>query len=483
MTFESSSHSQAMTAWWQHTSSSRLETESLTHNFLQKTYPHHHVTRTSPSTCDLLGYAEAGHAIATQGKDCDVTRVYRTPQSPVSGEIGKLDDVITFGHWKYAWRQIEFIVYETAYVDRFARVTKAFYILAAGATTKPLHHPDTDSLLLAVGVWTGETHDQIWVFDNAQWTKSRHLWKSVQESDWKDVIVRPEIRNKLEQDVFGFFASRSLYQKSKVPWKRGIIFHGVPGVGKTLFLKVLIKSLAQNSIPTLYVKSLDACAGPKWSVQKIFEKARRLAPCLLALEDLDSLVADSVRSYFLNEVDGLAANDGILMIGSTNHLDRLDPAVTKRPSRFDRKYHFSLPDEHERLSYCRYWRNSFKNNDDFPEEVCDVVAKWTDGFSFAYLKELFICSLLLMTQSDDTDHENAVEDTLQDASGDVKQTLPEVEIPSSVQANRLLRTIKSQAQALIEDMNSDSNGEPQKSTDSRAPPIQYRLQSLLDDPD
>ena len=47
--------------------------------------------------------------------------------------------------------------------------------------------------------------------------------------------------------------------------------------------------------------------------------ARRTAPCLLLFEDVDSLVKDEVRSYFLNEIDGLENNDGILMIGSTNH--------------------------------------------------------------------------------------------------------------------------------------------------------------------
>lgn len=68
-------------------------------------------------------------------------------------------------------------------------------------------------------------------------------------------------------------------------------------------------------------------AGPEYSIQAIFRKARQLAPCYLVFEDLDSIVSDGVRSYFLNEVDGLQSNDGIYMIGSTNHLDRLDPGI------------------------------------------------------------------------------------------------------------------------------------------------------------
>jgi SpoVK/Ycf46/Vps4 family AAA+-type ATPase len=72
-------------------------------------------------------------------------------------------------------------------------------------------------------------------------------------------------------------------------------------------------------------------------MSQVFRKARAEAPCVLILEDLDSLINDSNRSFFLNQLDGLENNDGLLVIGSTNHYDRLDPAITKRPSRFDRK--------------------------------------------------------------------------------------------------------------------------------------------------
>jgi transitional endoplasmic reticulum ATPase len=54
--------------------------------------------------------------------------------------------------------------------------------------------------------------------------------------------------------------------------------------------------------------------GPEYALSEIFYKARQTAPCYLIFEDLDSIVSDDVRSYFLNEVDGLKANDGILMV-------------------------------------------------------------------------------------------------------------------------------------------------------------------------
>ena len=69
----------------------------------------------------------------------------------------------------------------------------------------------------------------------------------------------------------------------------------------------------------------------------VFDKARQLAPCVLVLEDLDSLINDKNRSFFLNQLDGLQSNDGLFIIGTTNHFDRLDPGLNSRPSRFDRK--------------------------------------------------------------------------------------------------------------------------------------------------
>jgi hypothetical protein len=150
------------------------------------------------------------------------------------------------------------------------------------------------------------------------------------------------------------------------------------------------------TVPTLYVRSLASFGGPEYSLQAIFQKAREAAPCYLVFEDLDSIVNDSVRSYFLNEVDGLKSNDGILMVGSTNHLDRLDPGISKRPSRFDRKYYFPDPDFEQRVAYAKFWQGKLKSNEDleFPDKLCSAIAKITDKFSFAYIQEAFVASLL-----------------------------------------------------------------------------------------
>ena len=112
------------------------------------------------------------------------------------------------------------------------------------------------------------------------------------------------------------------------------------------------------------------------------------------------MITDEVRSFFLNAVDGIQRNDGILMVGSTNHLERLDPGIAKRPSRFDRKFFFPNPSEEERVMYMKFWQKKLDDNDDieFPDKLCPAIAKITKGFSFAYLQEAMIASLLAIAR-------------------------------------------------------------------------------------
>lgn len=127
-----------------------------------------------------------------------------------------------------------------------------------------------------------------------------------------------------------------------------------------------------------------------------------MAPCYLVFEDLDSIVSDDVRSFFLNAVDGIQRNDGILMVGSTNHLERLDPGIAKRPSRFDRKYLFPNPNLEERTAYMKYWQRKLSDTEvEMPDKMCPAIAKITKGFSFAYLQEAMIASLLIIARDAD----------------------------------------------------------------------------------
>jgi transitional endoplasmic reticulum ATPase len=398
-----------------HSNAHRVDTSLFFLESLRKHYPNFWITCVDQFPFDLLGYAKAGHAKAIlkeDGQPFQQKKYYVAPSGSTSSDLGKLGDNTKFGKYAYTCDNSTFIVYKLEYELERCGTQHEYFVLTpkTDGNLEEGHSRDVESILLKIGKWSSELHDEVYVFDSGRWTKNKHLWKSRKDATWDNVILDKATKKSIIDDVENFFDRKEFYEELGVPWKRGIIFHGVPGNGKTISIRALMGSLAARpvSIPSLYVKSLDSQLGEQYSVRSIFSLARTMAPCLLIFEDLDSLVTDKVRSYFLNEVDGLESNDGILIIGSTNHLEKLDPAISKRPSRFDRKYHFRLPNEVERLAYCDYWRQKLQKTSmiKFSADVSPIVAKLTEGFSFAYLKELFIMTLLIIAHGGDLDDDN-----------------------------------------------------------------------------
>ena len=129
-------------------------------------------------------------------------------------------------------------------------------------------------------------------------------------------------------------------------------------------------------------------------MRAVFVRARRSAPCLVVLEDLDSLIKDENRAFLLNELDGFADNEGVVVIASTNHPEKLDPAILDRPSRFDRKYRFDLPALPERLAYIKHWNQALQIEMRLTDSEAAALAECADRFSFAYMKELFLSTMM-----------------------------------------------------------------------------------------
>lgn len=82
------------------------------------------------------------------------------------------------------------------------------------------------------------------------------------------------------------------------------------------------------------------------------------------------------------------------MLATTNHPERLDPAILDRPSRFDRRYHFELPAEAERRTFIASWNGALQEEMRLSDAAAQALAGLTDDFSFAYLKELFLSSMM-----------------------------------------------------------------------------------------
>lgn len=245
-----------------------------------------------------------------------------------------------------------------------------------------------------------EPGDDMLVFDHGGWVRDPALRASIRASTFEGLVLEPQLGHALLRDFERFFAARELYRSMGVPWKRGALLLGPPGNGKTHAIKALVNHLEK---PCLYVRSFQSSEGPQMGVSHVFARARRIAPVILVLEDLDALVTDANRSYFLNELDGFGENDGLVVLASTNHPEQLDTALLDRPSRFDRKYQFGLPALRERQTYLARWFGTRPAGAVPSDEVIARVAAGTDGYSFAYLKELCMSTLMAWVDAGDTD--------------------------------------------------------------------------------
>src|SRR5262245_42132269 len=249
-----------------------------------------------------------------------------------------------------------------------------------------------ENFLRAVCVYCDDVHGEILVYEDGKWTKDDKLFASIKSATFENLILPPKLKQELREEFRRFFASRDIYQQYGIPWKRGVLLIGPPGNGKTHTIKALVNEL---NLPCLYIKSFKSDHyTEQGNMRRVFNRARRSAPCLMVMEDLDALIEDDNRAFLLNELDGFAANEGLVVIASTNHREKLDPAILDRPSRLNRKYHFTLPALAERLTYIKHWNQTLQPDLRLTEAEASAVAASTDRFSFAYLKELFLSSMM-----------------------------------------------------------------------------------------
>ena len=199
---------------------------------------------------------------------------------------------------------------------------------------------------------------EILVYQDGYFEKDKQLFDSIKNATFDNLVLPDSLKQQIQNDFQQFFDSREVYEQYRIPWKRGAIFIGPPGNGKTHTLKALINQLGK---PCLYVRSFKSEYGTEQeNMAEVFKRARMTTPCIVVLEDLDSMIDNKNRSFFLNELDGFQSNTGVVVLATTNHPEKLDPSILDRPSRFDRKYYFQLPAEAERLAYIAKWNEELQ---------------------------------------------------------------------------------------------------------------------------
>ena len=195
---------------------------------------------------NLLQFAAAGYATADLDIVDESVQRYRyfLAGSARSGTSDQLVESRTFAKYIYRWGTEYFIVYVVQ-----IGYQQLQYILkepSEGETTMS-RNSVTDNLIAAVGQWQKPEDEKfVYIYDTGFWQQSRDLYEQVQKSRWKDVILNEDMKKTITELMHKFFDSKDIYKDLDVPWKRGVIFHGPAGNGKTISIKALMHSLFQK---------------------------------------------------------------------------------------------------------------------------------------------------------------------------------------------------------------------------------------------
>jgi len=219
--------------------------------------------------------------------------------------------------------------------------------------------------------------------------------------DWSQVGGLKGHVQKLQEMILLPMLYPENFEQFKIQPPRGVIFHGPPGTGKTLVARVLAAEASRNGKKVAFYMRKGADCLSKWvgeaerQLRLLFSEAFKNQPSIIFFDEIDGLapvrsarqdqIHSSIVSTLLALMDGLDRRGQVIIIGATNRIDSLDPAL-RRPGRFDRELVFNLPSRIARRQildiHTRNW------DPRIPPSVLDELALKTVGYCGADIEGL-----------------------------------------------------------------------------------------------
>lgn len=204
---------------------------------------------------------------------------------------------------------------------------------------------------------------------------------------WDDLVLDWRGRSMLKDDFESFFERQNWFRDNKLPFRRGYLLHGPPGNGKSTAIRAMMTSRGL----TAYAMRLFDAHQDDSDLERLFEVAVKNCPSMVLLEDLDRAFPRTGETkscislqQLLNCLDGVGTGEGIVVVATANEPTILDPAILRRPGRFDRVVHFPNPCAQLRLQYLQ------QLNPGLPPRHLRLSVEQSDGFSFAQLREVHV---------------------------------------------------------------------------------------------
>jgi transitional endoplasmic reticulum ATPase len=231
-----------------------------------------------------------------------------------------------------------------------------------------------------------------------------------------------------------------LFQKLGIEPPKGVLLYGPPGTGKTLIAKAVANESGAHFISIAGPEVISKYYGEsEQRLREVFEEARENSPSIIFIDELDSItprreevtgeVERRVVAQLLTMMDGLEERGQVVVIGATNRLDAIDPAL-RRPGRFDREIEIGVPGEPDRIEIMKIHTRGMPLSEDVS---LDLIGQQTHGFVGADLaalaREAAIRALRRYLPSIDLDEKEIPQeilDTLQVTSGDFRGALRDV---------------------------------------------------------